>query len=146
MIPQFDCATAVADMLNGQVIDGETINTSSGFRLLPKYETADLCDLKVDVVPGSNNALVRISRCALQETCPIVIGVQRRCNNDTEYTALISIMRQIAAAVANTPIQFVPQASNVPSDDVEFTDDPAMVDSDGVFRGVITTTYTAVLK
>jgi hypothetical protein len=135
--PQIEVAKAVATMLDGKTVGGETLSVTPG-RLLPKYETTDLQFLRVDAVPGSSATLSRVSRGTLSETCPIVIGVQKQCDvtlDETEYAKL----RDVAALVATTEID----GYGTPVEDVEFRDDPASVDEEGVFRGFVATSYQA---
>lgn len=140
MSPQIECAKAVGEALSGQTIAGRLITVNVG-SLLPKYDTPDLNKLRVDVVPGVSATLTRIARGRMSETCPIVVGIQSKCNvssGEQPYRELLSVLRGVAMFLAGTEIE----GFGTPTEDIEFFDEAETVDGEGRFRGAVTTAYT----
>lgn len=139
-----DIADAVTAELNAALPGTFDPPINAVRRVLPKFELADLAQLKVSVLPKS----VRITgstRAASQYEIAVDIGVQKKLgkNLDAEVAVLATLMDQIADYVRRRPLAAAPFAAWV-SIDHQPVYAPEHLAEQRVFTSVLTVTYRAM--
>ena len=119
--PQLDCATAVAELLDGREIAGFTLRARA-IDQDPTYEKKDLTELKIDCVAATPFDSIRVDRQTVSEGCPVNVGVQYACEKDDEpmKARLKFVCLQIKRILEGNRLA----TFGYPREDVEIEEDP----------------------
>ena len=105
-------AIDIADAVTAELASGTFSQPITPVRrVLPKYELADLKDLRVTVVPAAVE-ITGASRTLSQHDAQIDIGIQKKLgkNLDTEVAQLCGLVEEIAQFLQRRPLQAAPYA------------------------------------
>ena len=138
--------TGIADALVTELA-GATFSQSISpqRRVLPEYELSDLKDLRVTVVPKGME-ITGSTRTLSQHDVQIDIGIQKKIgkNTDTDVTALLGLVDELADFLKRRPLVAAPWAVWVKTDNEPLYAPDHLADK-RLFTAVLTLTYR-VLK
>jgi hypothetical protein len=139
--PQLDAAEAVAALLTGRTIAG--FNIVAELKFVPKYETADLRELRVDCIPATPFARRRIDRGAVEQECPVNVGVQLLC--EPEDHELLYRLRALCEGIADAVEGSRLDVFGLPTDEIEVEESPERLEG-GEYRAVVPVMYRVVTE